>query len=334
LHRQRSARAGTGDEVIRFSDPAQSGTLVIGVYGPSGSSFTLSASAAHVNATDDFVVTAPDGFRVSKSYALEVHAGQEIVVTTTSADEIDLCVKLDGSASLADFDASSLLPGGNERIRYVAPRSGTLSIAVVGTTTAHFTVATSDPDDMSAVAFRGRDGERFAIECGAEAKAAQVWGTDIYTDDSGICTAALHAGKRAPHEAKTVFIEMRAGQATYEGSYRNGLTSSSYGWWHASYVFVDDGAGAIPGGGTARPPEPDVRADWLRGQNGERLIVSCAAYVIPLSVWGTDMYNPDRRDHRDRRWAGWLHRLDEKRHHLHELRLLGRKLLLRPLRTK
>jgi hypothetical protein len=35
-----------------------------------------------------------------------------------------------------------------------------------------------------------------------------------------------------------VVIEMRPGQSAYVGSTRNGITSSSYGVWGGSYVFV------------------------------------------------------------------------------------------------
>ena len=64
------------------------------------------------------------------------------------------------------------------------------------------------------------------------------YGTDIYTDDSSICTAAVHAGKFSLAAGGTVIVEIRAGQSSYTGSMRNGLTSNDYGsMWDGSFSF-------------------------------------------------------------------------------------------------
>ena len=66
-----------------------------------------------------------------------------------------------------------------------------------------------------------------------------VWGTDVYTDDSSIGWAAVHAGKLKASDGGTVKIKMLAGQASYTGSTRNGVTSDSYDSWYGSFSFVD-----------------------------------------------------------------------------------------------
>ena len=65
-----------------------------------------------------------------------------------------------------------------------------------------------------------------------------VWGNDIYTDDSIIATAAVHAGVVKVGEKATVTIRILPGLDRYEGTERNGVTSSSYMSWHSSYEFV------------------------------------------------------------------------------------------------
>ena len=97
----------------------------------------------------------------------------------------------------------------------------------------------------SAVAkdLRGRNGERSTFTCPANGQAFPVWGTDIYTDDSSICTAAVHAGRITFARGGTVTIEIRPAQSSYAGSTRNGVSTRSYGSWGGSYVIV----GAIPG---------------------------------------------------------------------------------------
>ncbi|CAF4367686.1 unnamed protein product [Rotaria sp. Silwood2] len=49
-----------------------------------------------------------------------------------------------------------------------------------------------------------------------------VWGTDIYTDDSNLATAAVHAGVANNNETKVVHIKILPGQSSYEGTIRNG----------------------------------------------------------------------------------------------------------------
>ena len=46
----------------------------------------------------------------------------------------------------------------------------------------------------NAVAFRARTGERFAYTCPGGGTVGTVYGTGLYTDDSSVCTAAIHAG--------------------------------------------------------------------------------------------------------------------------------------------
>src|SRR2546423_76291 len=75
--------------------------------------------------------------------------------------------------------------------------------------------------------FRGRSGEHFLFTCPAGGTAGSVWGTGIYTDDSSVCTAAVHAGTITFAGGGLVTIEMRDGMAAYQGSTANGVTSQS-----------------------------------------------------------------------------------------------------------
>jgi hypothetical protein len=88
--------------------------------------------------------------------------------------------------------------------------------------------------------YRGKNGLRLAYICPANPEQGfnTVWGTDTYTDDSAICAAAVHAGKITT-AGGNILLEIRAGQDSYEGSTRNGVTSNPYGNWGGSYVFVN-----------------------------------------------------------------------------------------------
>lgn len=88
-----------------------------------------------------------------------------------------------------------------------------------------------------ATSYRGRDGEAFSIQCSAEGTAFPVWGTDLYTDDSSVCTAAVHAGLISFAKGGEVTFEIRPVATSYEGSERNGVTSLDRGRWRGSFVF-------------------------------------------------------------------------------------------------
>ena len=88
--------------------------------------------------------------------------------------------------------------------------------------------------------FRGQNGLRLSYSCPAKPLGGlgTVWGTDVYTDDSAICVAALHAGK-ITETGGTFTLEIRDGQASYTGSTRNGVTTSLWNAYGGSYVFVN-----------------------------------------------------------------------------------------------
>jgi len=81
-------------------------------------------------------------------------------------------------------------------------------------------------------------GTRLYLSCPAGGTAQPVWGTDVYTDDSSVCTAAVHAGLITLADGGRVRIEIKASQNAYQGSTRNGVTSQSYGHWGGSFSFL------------------------------------------------------------------------------------------------
>jgi len=90
----------------------------------------------------------------------------------------------------------------------------------------------------SAAQWEVKPGVRYSVTLPPGGSAGSVWGTDIYTNDSSIGTAAVHAGLITFNSGGKVTLELVEGKASYEGSTRNGVTSSSYGNWGGSYRFV------------------------------------------------------------------------------------------------
>ena len=62
-----------------------------------------------------------------------------------------------------------------------------------------------------------------------------VWGTDVYTGDSVLAAAAVHAGVVKPGETAVVRITVMSPLAQYHGSVRNGVTSHDYGRYGSAY---------------------------------------------------------------------------------------------------
>ncbi len=90
----------------------------------------------------------------------------------------------------------------------------------------------------TAKSLSGRNNQRFRFTCEANGTPRSIWGTDVYTDDSSVCTAAVHAGLITLVRGGTVVIEIRPGRSSYAGSTRNGVRSGSWGAWSGSFVFV------------------------------------------------------------------------------------------------
>lgn len=65
-----------------------------------------------------------------------------------------------------------------------------------------------------------------------------VYGTDEYTDDSDLSTAAVHAGFLAPGETGVVTVQIVGPGKGYAASTAFGVTSYSYGKWDGGYTFV------------------------------------------------------------------------------------------------
>ncbi len=84
------------------------------------------------------------------------------------------------------------------------------------------------------------------VECSAAGSAGSLWGSGLYTDDSSVCTAAVHAGLIDFARGGTVLVEARPGQPSYNASAQHGVQSSSWGVWSGSFVVLSGKAGSNP----------------------------------------------------------------------------------------
>jgi len=112
-----------------------------------------------------------------------------------------------------------------------------------------------------------------------------VWGTDVYTDDSALCHAALHAGA-IPQSGGVIHVRRAPGRSSYRGSTRNGISTSNYGEWGASIVFDSPDTLTKTLGGVPLCP---VLYNASPGFSGD---CRCDA-ASSGPVWGTNPYTDD-----------------------------------------
>lgn len=99
-------------------------------------------------------------------------------------------------------------------------------------------VATDVTWSSRAIEYRDSINLRIAYDCPDSGAAFIVWGSDVYTDDSSVCTAGVHAGKITFATGGRVIIEMRPGQDSYDSLTRNGVTTNVWPSWPGSFVFL------------------------------------------------------------------------------------------------
>ncbi len=141
------------------------------------------------------------------------------------------------------------------------------------------------------VSLRGAN-RSYSCRCAAAAtRSGSTWGTDIYSDDSRICRAAVHAGAIGL-DGGIVAFETLPGQSGYQASTRNGVASGSWGRWQGSLRFT---GGAPDNTSTARAESCPANAVALR-DTGQIMRCHCPASATGAgSVWGTDIYTDDSR---------------------------------------
>ena len=182
--------------------------------------------------------------------------------------------------------------------------------------------------NTQADSYRGRNGQLVTFTFpGGGTTSGRLWGTGIYTDDSSIALAAVHAGLITPQRGGTVTIEILPGRNSYQGSSRNGVTSNGYGSWHGSFRFVDSRQSRQDDYGQSRqvdsrnsrqddyrPPRTDdsgrsrqtvrgasnipgawnTQADSYRGRNGQLVTFTFpGGGTTSGRLWGTGIYTDD-----------------------------------------
>jgi hypothetical protein len=102
--------------------------------------------------------------------------------------------------------------------------------------------ANAAPAPTNLMAFQNQIGKEAVFSVTAPSgnqQGTSVWGTDIYSLDSNLAAAAMHAGLLVPGQTSVVRIRVVASPPQFLGNTRNGVTSAAYGAYPAgAFEFV------------------------------------------------------------------------------------------------
>lgn len=148
--------------------------------------------------------------------------------------------------------------------------------------------------EANAGSLNGKEGDTMILSCSPGGTAHSVWGSDIYTADSSICTAGVHSGLITFQQGGTVTVELRAGRSVYGCSERNGVVTSPYGAYQRSFVFKTPNTDAIVREAENQTPVLwNTSASIISFEAGKTYRFKCPAGGKESSVWGTDIYTLD-----------------------------------------
>lgn len=144
------------------------------------------------------------------------------------------------------------------------------------------------------------------FDCPKDCASSWLWGDVVYTDDSHVCVAAIHAGAITAAAGGKVFVEPLPGRPQYFGSARNGVTSGSWSSFAGSVrihaVGADGKAKEIPvppppsttttTTSQPAPPECDTSARRLVA-SGASATMTCPSGCESGWVYGSGPYTDD-----------------------------------------
>ncbi|MFC4158181.1 LCCL domain-containing protein [Chitinimonas lacunae] len=149
------------------------------------------------------------------------------------------------------------------------------------------------PTPSNMVAYRSMVGGVYRFKLDGT-YSGSLWGTNIYTDDSSLSSAAIHSGAMTA-SGGVVRVVMGPAHQVFIGSTQNGVHSINFGEYGGTYsVYPETGTlTPKPLPGTSAYPLTGVNStSGYEGKNGLVLYVSLTG-TTSGSVWGSGVYTSD-----------------------------------------
>lgn len=281
----------------------------------SGSTASTAAAGAPVSLSGSFVTEAIasgaevaypiDGSGVVTITARGVESGVDPQITVRDSSGAELATNDDhttGNSDLNFLDAvveNVNIPSGSTLIirNTTFGTEGTIEVTFSGGSASSVPLGDVQAATCTSAArdFASNIGDSVSVSCpsGCLTDGGSVWGTDVYTDDSSVCAAAIHAGAIGDGGG-VVNFSIVAGLSDHPASDRNGVSTSSWGSWEKSFSF-NGATSAAPATVTGVAVTCFDRAQDLSTDNGAVLNVACPSGCATGggSIWGTDVYTSD-----------------------------------------
>ena len=161
---------------------------------------------------------------------------------------------------------------------------------------------TGGPQPVTAIAwtqtaqqYRGHTND-VVLYCPGNGVLGNVFGSDVYADDSSICTAAVHSGLITVEDGGAIAIRILPGQSKYVSTTQNDVTSDAWGSWFGSFTFTtlhDPIVGVVEVDAQSVPLQVaswQTTATQFSGREGDAIALYCPPNGEIGSVWGTDVY--------------------------------------------
>lgn len=102
----------------------------------------------------------------------------------------------------------------------------------------------AQPDPGHLHGYQAQAGKTFTFQV-TGAATGSVWGTDVYTLDSALAVAAVHAGVVGIGKTATVKVRILPPRNGFAASNRNGVVTHPYGIYPGAYEFVKKGSAVV-----------------------------------------------------------------------------------------
>lgn len=162
--------------------------------------------------------------------------------------------------------------------------TGDTGTSTTGSATTTVTGTTAVDAPVNLTSYRNKVGQTFEFTVKGAVGGGGVWGTDVYTDDSNVAAAAVHAGVLVVGQTKVLSISILPGQSSYTASTRNGVSTSSWGAWTGSFSF---GGSGTTGVATTAPQASSATASV----NISRSIAYGGSVVLSVPITGVGPFS-------------------------------------------
>lgn len=202
----------TAEAFTSISDESDEGTILLFVELGADHLAVLQAQATAAGRTpenEDLIVTIVDSIRLLTAEDVENY-GLDATISGASAPAAGTATEQPGGETNFTVAGSAAIVGAQSYLIQMATCSD---------------VAYNFVSDTNTVA---------AVSCPPGCTPRTVWGTEIYTNDSSVCSAAIHAGAITAEAGGVVLVTWLPGQDAYIGTTANGITTLDYGTWGGS----------------------------------------------------------------------------------------------------